>query len=305
MIGRRTLLKGVAVAGAAAAAGAPKDASASGARPHVQPDDVGMLFDTTLCIGCRGCVTKCKESNKLPVDRSQDGLYDAPDTLNGTTKNVIQVAQLPGDRWQFVKAQCMHCADPACVSVCMAHALHRTEGGIVAYNPSTCVGCRYCQVACPFDVPKFQWNQAFPLIVKCELCRHRADPKKEGPLAIANPACCETCPREAVIYGTMKDLKATAAKRMADAPERYNPKVFGEKDGGGTHVLYMTAKGVEFEQLGLPTLPEHGLPATAEKVQHTLYWGFIPPVALYAGLAYTIVKNKKKQAAEAGHGEEK
>ncbi len=300
--GRRTLLKGMAVAGAASAL--PTAASAS-ERPHVKEDDVGMLYDTTLCIGCRACVTKCKDANTLPANRSADGIYDAPERLDGTTKNVIQVAQLGGDKWQFMKAQCMHCADPACVSVCMAGALHRTAGGVVAYNPTTCVGCRYCQVGCPFDIPKFEWSKALPKIVKCELCRHRGDPKKTGPLAIANPACCEVCPREAVIYGKIADLKATAKKRMAAQPERYAAKVYGEHDGGGTHVLYLTAKNVSFEQLGLPELGDVSPAAPAEKVGHSMYQYFALPTALYATFAYTIYKNKKQHAEGHGHGEEK
>ena len=106
-IGRRTLLKGLAVAGAATAL--PGEASAS-ERPHVKDDDVGMLYDTTLCVGCRACMTKCKESNKLPYDRTElnGAIYDAPDRLNGTTKNVIQVADLGEGKWAFMKAQCMH-----------------------------------------------------------------------------------------------------------------------------------------------------------------------------------------------------
>jgi len=304
-LGRRTLLKGMAVVGAAGAASAlPTEASAS-ERPHVKGDDVGMLYDTTLCIGCRACVTKCKEANDLPANRSADGIYDAPERLDGTTKNVIQVAQLGGDKWSFMKAQCMHCADPACVSVCMAGALHRTAGGIVAYEASTCVGCRYCQVGCPFDVPKFEWSKALPRIVKCELCRHRADPKKTGALAVANPACCEACPREAVVFGTMSQLKGVAKARQAAHPERYAAKVYGEHDGGGTHVLYLTAKDVTFEALGLPELGDESPAAPAEHVQHGMYKWFALPTLLYGTLAYTIVKNKKKQAASGGHhGEE-
>jgi Fe-S-cluster-containing dehydrogenase component len=204
-----------------------------------------------------------------------------------------------------MKAQCMHCADPACVSVCMAGALHRTAGGIVAYEASTCVGCRYCQVGCPFDVPKFEWSKALPRIVKCELCRHRADPKKTGALAVANPACCEACPREAVVFGTMSQLKGVAKARQAAHPERYAAKVYGEHDGGGTHVLYLTAKDVTFEALGLPELGDESPAAPAEHVQHGMYKWFALPTLLYGTLAYTIVKNKKKQAASGGHhGEE-
>jgi Fe-S-cluster-containing dehydrogenase component len=302
-IGRRTLLKGMAVAGATTAL--PAEASASSERPRVEDDDVGMLYDTTLCIGCRACVTRCKEANQLPPSRTAEAIYDAPDRLDGSTKNVIQVAQLDADRWAFMKAQCMHCADPACVSVCMAGALHRTAGGVVAYEPSTCVGCRYCQIGCPFDVPKFEWSKAFPKIVKCELCRHRADPRKDGPLPIANPACCEACPREAVIYGTIAELKAVARRRVAERPERYNPKLYGERDGGGTHVLYLTAKDVTFTQLGLTeSLGDVSPAAPAEKVGHSLYQYFALPGALYAALAYTIVRNEKKQDGHR-HGEGK
>jgi Fe-S-cluster-containing dehydrogenase component len=300
-IGRRTLLKGIAIAGAATAL--PGEASAS-ERPHARDDDVGMLYDTTLCIGCRACMTRCKEANELPPNRGADAIYDAPERLDGTTKNIIQVARLGEDRWAFMKSQCMHCADPACVSVCMAGALHRSAGGVVAYDASACVGCRYCQIGCPFDVPKFEWSKAAPKIVKCELCRHRADPQKAGALKIANPACCEACPREAVIYGTISELKETARRRLAEGAEKYNPKIYGEKDGGGTHVLYLTARDVSFQQLGLPeNLGDVSPAAPAEKVGHSLYQYFALPGALYGALAYTIHRNAKKHDAD--HGEEK
>jgi Fe-S-cluster-containing dehydrogenase component len=292
---RRTLLRGAAAGGAAVAAGAiatraeARDAKVLGA------DDVGMLYDSTRCIGCRACVSKCKEANGLPPDRGQDGLYDAPVALSGTTKNIIQVAQLGADRWSFMKYQCMHCVDPACTSVCMAGALHKEAAGIVAYNKDTCVGCRYCQVACPFDVPKFEWTKAAPQIVKCELCRHRGDAKKAGALAVANPACCEVCPREAVVYGRRSELVEQARARMAAEPSRYNAKIYGLTDGGGTHVLYLTARGAEFEQLGLPKLPDEPMPALGENIQHAAYRWFALPAALYGVLAWTVARNRKNE----------
>ena len=311
-ITRRTLLKGVVVAGAATAV--VGDAAAREPKESGQ-DSVGMLYDPTLCIGCRACVTKCKESNKLPFDRSADGIYDAPDDLNSTTKNIIKVAQLGGDKWSFMKRQCMHCVDPACVSACMMGALHREgEGtsqhpgekkgtGVVLYDKSTCVGCRYCQIACPFNVPKFEWTKAFPLIVKCELCRHRGDEKKSGPLAIANPACCEACPREAVIYGKRTELLAIARKRQAASPEKYEAKIYGEKDGGGTQVLYLAPKGVTFQQLGLPAIGEESPAHFSEKVSHAPYLHGITPFALYGGAAALILRSRKKEAEAAQHGE--
>lgn len=298
---RRTLLRGAAAGSAAVTVGAAGKAGAREPR-KVGADDVGMLYDATHCIGCRACVTRCKDANSLPVDRV-DGVYDAPVALSATTKNIVQVAQLSRDRWSFVKLQCMHCVDPACVSVCMAGALHHEAGGIVAYDKDTCVGCRYCQVACPFEIPKFEWAKAVPKIVKCELCRHRADPKKQGPLAVANPACCEACPREAVVYGTYRDMLATARERIVRDPARYNATVYGVSDGGGTHVLYLAASGAEFDQLGLPRLPREPLPALGEGIQHAVYRWFAAPAVLYGVLAYTIVKNRKTPKKDAGDAE--
>ncbi len=290
-LSRRSLLQGIAVGGAAAAVAGRAEAREP---KHSPPDAVGMLYDATLCIGCRACVTKCKEANDLPYDArpmqgAQGAVYDAPVDLNGTTKNIIKL-YAEGDKQSFMKMQCMHCADPACVSVCMAKALHKIEKGVVAYNKNTCVGCRYCQVACAFNVPKFQWNTATPVIVKCEMCRHR----KEG------PACAEVCPRGAVISGELATLKAEAHRRLAASPSRYFPKVYGETDGGGTQVLYLSAAGIPFEKLGLPKLSEEPLPQMGETIQHTIYKGFIAPVALYAVLAFVQLRNRKKGSAHGG-----
>jgi hypothetical protein len=174
--------------------------------------------------------------------------------------------------------------------------------GIVLWDPLTCVGCRYCQIGCAFNVPKFEWTSAIPKIVKCELCRHRADPKKGGAYASANPACCEVCPREAVIYGKRAELLATAKRRIAAEPKRYSSHVYGEKDGGGTQVLYLAPAGTTFKQLGLPELPEKSSAEFSEEVSHTPYLHGVTPIALYAAMAFVINRNKKKEEAE--HGEE-
>ncbi len=288
-ITRRNLLKTAAVAGAVAAVA---DVAEAREEHHAAPDDVGMLYDSTLCVGCRACQTACKVANGLPPDArdASGGEYDAPLDLNATTKNIIKLAT-DGPASTYMKMQCMHCVDPACVSVCMAGALHKVAGGIVAYNPRTCVGCRYCQIGCPFNVPKFEWSKSLPVvedpkIVKCELCRHR----QEG------PACCEVCPRGAVIYGKRTALLAEARRRIAAQPGKYfEDRAYGEVEGGGTHVLYLSPAGVSFQALGLPALPSRPAPELSETIQHGIYQGAIAPIALLA--AFTITARRARRAS--------
>jgi Fe-S-cluster-containing dehydrogenase component len=213
-ISRRTALR-VLGAGVAAATAGGAEAAAPHARRGRTPDDVGLLYDSTRCIGCRACVTRCKEANDLAPSRTRiDGAdYDAPLDLDASTKNVIRIAR-DGERTAFVKGGCMHCIDPACINACMVGALGKRAGGVVSYDVNLCVGCRYCQVVCPFNVPKFDWKSAFdPRIVKCELCRHR----KEG------PACAEACPREALLTGkerTPSSISPGSTARARSAARR-------------------------------------------------------------------------------------
>ena len=281
---RRDALKGIG-AGATALIGAPSKAGAFSRERKVAPEDaVGMLFDATRCIGCKACVAACAEVNNLEPERtSEGGLYQDPHDLSGDTMNIIKLRR-DGDDFTFMKMQCMHCIDPACVSVCMIKALQKSDFGIVTYDPARCIGCRYCQIACPFNVPKFQWDKVLaPLIVKCELCRHRL---KEGKI----PGCCEACPREAVIFGQYTSLLEEARRRLAENPDLYIPHIYGETEGGGTQVLYLSH--VPFTELGLPALDDKGLPHTSESIQHGIYKGFIAPAVLYAALGVAVLRNR-------------
>jgi len=287
---RRTLLKGAAAVGAGAAVSTATTVEAS-TRPVAPPDAVGMLYDATRCIGCQACVTACKTANNLPGN-----MYDPPKDLDGYTKNIIKLYEGDGE-YSYMKQQCMHCIDPGCVNACMIGAFKKREFGIVTWDIDRCIGCRYCQVACPYNVPKFQWDTAIPEIVKCELCNHMLARGEE-------PGCCQACPKEAVIYGTYEELLADARQRIADHPERYypagEPQIFGDTEGGGTQVLYLA--GVDFEKLGLPPLGDDGVGVQSRKIQHGIYQGFIAPVALYGILGAVIWRNRR--AAKKGGSDE-
>ena len=244
-----------------------------------------MLYDATLCIGCKACVAACNRETGLEPDRGDldGGIHLAPRKLNERTRNIIQLYREAGVT-SFVKRQCMHCLDPACVAACMMHALVKDPTtGVVGWTGERCVGCRYCQLGCPFGVPKFEWTALNPRIIKCELCRHRPE----------GPACCEVCPRQAVIHGRRSDLLAEAKRRIADAPGRYVGRVYGEIEGGGTQVLYLSA--VAFEKLGLPALGPESLPEGVHRVQGLVYRGFVAPVALFGALGLVIQRRLRAQ----------
>jgi formate dehydrogenase beta subunit len=285
-ISRRAALQTMLAAGATVAG----TRSANAAVLPVPPADaVGLLYDATLCIGCKACTVACRDANHLPPDTAgiASGLYNAPVDLSARAKSVIKLYAEGGTR-SYVKAQCMHCIDPACASACMLGALKKREFGIVSYDPDLCIGCRYCEIGCPFGVPKFEFAKAAPKIVKCELCRDRLASGQE-------PACTDVCPRNAVIFGRRSELLKEAKRRIAESPGRYVPKVYGETDGGGTQVLYLSQ--VPFEKLGLPALGDEPAPQLARSIQHGVYRGFVAPAALYAALGIVMLRHRRSAEA--------
>ncbi len=230
---------------------------------------VSMLYDATKCVGCRACQTACKERSNLPKETDAQGLYEMPQDLSAYTWTMIKVYKTE-DEMSFVKNQCMHCVDPACVSVCPVAALEKTDEGPVIYHADRCIGCRYCMAACPFGIPKSQWEKAFPLIQKCDFC---ADRLAKG----EQPACGEACPTGALITGTRGEMLDVAHTRLVGNTNYVN-HVYGETEAGGTSMLYIA--GVSADKLGFPELDDTALP--------TIDWPYMKAVPWVVGVMITL-----------------
>ena len=245
---RREFLKRVACISSTALIGRG-DVSAEEA--HVHTNRYGVLVDTTFCIGCRRCEWACNEWNKnpnQPVKNFEDKtVFQTVRRTRAATFTVVNRFKNPDDNKPvYVKKQCMHCENPACLSACFVDAFRKTEKGAVIYNPDVCVGCRYCMVACPFDIPAYEYNEPIsPRVTKCTFCFDRIS--KEGKV----PACAEICPTETLRFGKRQDLITLAYERIRNNPRRYIKHVYGEHEVGGTSWLYLSA--VPFEQIGFRT----------------------------------------------------
>ncbi|EMG37303.1 Fe-S-cluster-containing hydrogenase subunit [Desulfocurvibacter africanus PCS] len=245
---RRRFMGLLSAAGLTAALPAPS-ALAAGRQFSGHPDGSGVLFDSERCMGCRKCEQACNEVNQLPApDRPFDDFTVLEHQRRTTAKaiTVVNRYDVPGrEQPVFRKAQCFHCMEPACASACFVRAFQKTPQGPVTYDPSVCVGCRYCMVACPFNIPAYEYDEAFsPKVMKCTMCAPRL---AEGKL----PACVEICPKEALVFGKRTDLVRMAWDRVRKAPRRYAQHVYGEHEMGGTSWLLVT--GVKPELVGLRT----------------------------------------------------
>ncbi len=206
-----------------------------------------ILIDTTKCIGCRACQVACKSWNDLKGGKATfSETWSNPRFLSSNQYTRIVFREIPRSdgrlEWHFISRRCMHCLDPACVSACPVAALVKLPSGPVVYDDERCIGCRYCMMACPFQIPKFQWESAVPLVRKCTFCADRQA------LGLA-PACTTTCPTGTLLFGERADLLTEAHRRLGLEPKKYYPQVYGEKIAGGTSKLYLTP--LSFEELGL------------------------------------------------------
>lgn len=283
-----TLLGGASMV--TAAAGVPAQA-ASGVFPGYK-DSFGVLHDTTRCIGCRKCELGCNTVNNLPAPEKPFTDLSVLDTRRRTSINswtVVNKFEIPGrEAPVFAKIQCNHCAEPACASACFVKAFVKNPDGSVTYKQDLCVGCRYCMIACPFNIPAYQYHEAWnPLVRKCTLCHDRL---QEGKL----PGCVEACPKGALTFGKRSDLVRIAWERISASPDAYVPQVYGQHEVGGTAWIYIS--GVPFSELSMSKLSNK--PAgerTAGALGSVAMVVGIWPVLL--GGAYFISKRNQQTAA--------
>ncbi|MBN1608346.1 MAG: 4Fe-4S dicluster domain-containing protein [Polyangiaceae bacterium] len=247
-----------------------------------------ILTDTTRCVGCEECVRACKREYHLGKDAPQRW-QSSIDDLSATRYTTL--VRRPGQR--FVRRQCRHCLEPACVSACIVGALQKRADGPVVYDSDRCIGCRYCMMSCPYGIPRYDWASAVPYVRKCVLCEPRLRAGKQ-------PACTEACTKQATVFGSREDLLQEAHRRIRANPDRYVNRVFGETEVGGTSVLYISDIPLGF----LAFTPDLG-----ERPLGTLTWAAlskVPPMILGVGGlmagVWWVTGRRMKLAAEAAEG---
>jgi Fe-S-cluster-containing dehydrogenase component len=177
-----------------------------------------------------------------PAVLDDAAVFAKPRKTGTTSFTVVNRAKAAPAR--FIKQQCMHCVEPACASACLARALDKTPTGPVVYHKDRCLGCRYCMVACPFDVPKYEYDSPTPYVKKCTFCAER---QAKGDA----PACTSVCPSGALTFGSRNELIETARERLYARGSTYVRHIYGENEVGGTSWMYIT--DIPFETLGLNT----------------------------------------------------
>ncbi len=240
---RRDFLKAAGAIGAGLAC--PSAARAKETDPGAsQTEFIGVLVDTSRCIGCRSCEIACAEAHGFePPDVENDNAFETVRTTTETSHTVVN--RFETDEGEvFVKKQCMHCWQPSCAAACLTNAMYKTTEGPVIWRNGKCMGCRFCMVACPFDIPKFEYEGWNPSMQKCDMCWDRLEQGER-------PACVAACPTDALQFGTKRDLVEIARTRIYNNPDNYVHKIYGEHEVGGTGWLYLAS--VPFDQLGFRT----------------------------------------------------
>ncbi len=280
------------------------------AKALVPEETYGVLIDTTRCIGCRRCEWACNEWNKNPnrlikefeasVNQKKSVFDNVRRTHAGTFTVVNRYKSSKDGTPIYVKKQCMQCGDPACLSACFVDAFRKTAEGSVLYNPSVCIGCRYCMLACPFDIPAYEYYEVLnPQVTKCTMCYDRII--QEGGV----PACVEICPAEALRFGKKSELINLAHGRIRNNPGKYVDHVYGENEVGGTSWLYLSS--VPFDEIGLRT--DIGTTPIPEFSKSFLFgvkmFEIVGAWPLVFGAYYAVSKARKKHTSSHDTSSEK
>ena len=280
-INRRNFFTALGATGAAVAFG--KEAQAENTNSS-EVEFKAILYDSTRCVGCQTCEFSCAEANNLPEpeDYPEEGVARKTNENCRTVVNVYETTKGP----VYVKQQCMHCNDPACAAACLTQAMKKTEDGPVIWRDEKCMGCRYCMISCPFDMPRFEYNSANPNITKCTMCFDR---QQEGKV----PACVENCPAEALMFGTRRELLAEAKKRIVENPDLYVDHIYGESEAGGTSFLYLSP--VPFEEIGFKTnIQKSSYPALTKSFLYSVPSVFVLVPSLLLGIHEASKSNQNK-----------
>jgi len=211
---------------------------------------MGVLVDLTRCVGCRSCEAACNKEQGLPAPAQAFDDLSVLDHKRRTSEGAYTVVnryEIPGQAHPlFRKIQCNHCNEPACLTSCFVNAYTKTPEGAVIYDPTVCVGCRTCMVACPFYVPAYSYSSVLnPVIKKCIFC-YDTRLKFGRP-----PACVEACPRQVLTFGKRKDLIKIGHERIRRNPGLYEDHIYGENEVGGTAWMYLSS--APFDQVGFDT----------------------------------------------------
>jgi formate dehydrogenase iron-sulfur subunit len=214
---------------------------------------VSILVDVTKCTGCERCTEACVKTHDLDPEKAEYARATAKDGLN--EDRISTIISLGNGR--FARKSCMHCLEASCVSACLVGGLTISEEGVVIYDADKCIGCRYCMLACPFHIPRYEWSQIIPFVSKCDFCFERI---REG----KSPACVEACPQQAIQFGDRDLMLQTARKTIEQNPGHYVPRIWGEKEFGGTSILYIS--DVDLSQLGWPEEEVRPIPEITDPV---------------------------------------
>lgn len=296
-INRRGFFKVLGTAGAAVATGGASVRASSNDPDHDAADyAVGVLVDIPNCIGCRKCEFACRKAAGFdvpPIETFDDkSVFDETRRPAPDSYTVVNRYPNPNDETKpvYTKINCLHCVDPACASACLVGALSKNEKGPVTYDPWKCMGCRYCMVACPFQIPTYDYDTPLtPQVRKCTLCFDRLEHGEDV------PACVKICPQDCLTFGKRSDLLQIAHDKIAARPDVYVDHVYGEHEVGGTSWLYLSS--VPFEKLGFLTLSDEAPPRLTETIQHGIFKGFVAPVALYGLLGMIMWLSRRPQEA--------